>query len=54
MFLIYAKDMLEVDKFQYFDNFSALSSFKMTLTLIKVKFIICADSPDIELLGYQV
>ena len=46
--------MLEEDKLQYFDNFSALTSFKVTLTFIKVKFIICADSPDIELFGHQV
>ena len=46
--------MLEEDKYQYFDNLSALTSFKVTLTFIKVKFIIFADSPDIELLGYQV
>ena len=46
--------MLEEDKFQYFDNLSALTSFKVTLAFIKVRFIMCADSADIELLGYQV
>ena len=34
--------------------FSALTSLKVTLTFIKVNFIICAYSPDIVLFGYQV
>ena len=46
--------MLEEDRFQYFDNFSVLTSLYMTLTFIKVKFIFSADSPDIVLLEYQV